>query len=179
MGKFIELVSSDEYSGRAFIYVNGAFYLLEKPCAIPTRVDEIVVGMSIAKHDFKSSNKKFDSFEDLNHYLRRRTIESHLEEGINTPTHEETIKSCGDLLVLAPVDIVDRYLERVEEELLPNGEWFAASKIVENLSKNKWVRNDTKRLGKCSKIHFKICISILKDYIRWFVLRKKKKWFGY
>ena len=135
-----DLLAAAPADGCAFVK-NGKEILLVRP---PYQrwnlsvVPESSVEKAVSTYGFESAEGSFNDWGSLIAFLEKRMVEERKARGQEIPT-SESIKA---LVKLAPKDILNDYLKRVESELLPNREWDAASDLLVTLLRVDTIEND-------------------------------------
>lgn len=124
----IELVAISELDGSAFCRVEKQIYSLEPPYNSQNRVkvDENGLGKAILHYGFSSTHKEFSDWESLIDYLNSAVKETRKAKSL----HISNIDLNKDIIDLAPVEILERYLTRIEQKLIPNRQFDHAENIL-------------------------------------------------
>lgn len=93
-------------------------------------IDEDTVAIAVVKHGFELMEMEFENLAALDEFLGKKLVETRRAMGFPEPSSER-IK---DLICFAPPDMVERMLDRVEKELIPNGEFKTVKSLLTDLT---------------------------------------------
>ncbi|MFI5296542.1 MAG: hypothetical protein ACHREM_00470 [Polyangiales bacterium] len=117
----IELLALEPFDGLAFYREDGAVYAIRAPYAAPALVSEGAVGRAIGEHGFVPVSEMFETRADL---VARVTAETRRStEGLD----DDVVPG---LLRVAPPTVLQRFLDRVEHELLGSGQRDKAEAVL-------------------------------------------------
>jgi hypothetical protein len=124
----LNLLAAAPEDGWAFVK-RGEETLLVRP---PYRrwnlsvVPESAVEKAILTHGFVPMEESFAQWDALVAFLEQQLVEARKAQGQAIPDSQ----SVRELVRHAPPHILEVYLDRVESELLPEGEWTAAQDLL-------------------------------------------------
>lgn len=124
----LELQALAPEDGWAFVKSGDRTLLVRPPYerAQMVEVTADAVGRAIGAHGFQAASHVFADWDQLIGHLRSELVRSNRER----PTLDQPVRR---LLQLAPRAILERYLDRVEQELVPQGDWISAIEVVQAL----------------------------------------------
>lgn len=124
----LELVAIASEDGWAFVKQDDAFLLVRPPYEQSnlSPASERMVEKAINHHGFVAECRHFDSWKELLNFLETRLIEA--RKALGYPSLGA--RASEELLRRAPREIVERYLNRIEVELLPRREWTLAFDLL-------------------------------------------------
>jgi hypothetical protein len=152
----IELIALSRTDGWAFVRIEGDVILIKPPYGRRhvSHASESLVEKAVIGHGFAMVHRSYDDWPSLISFLRGEIEHARAELKIAMPDEE----MMRELLADASDEILDRFLDRVEKELLPAGERDAALQALTTLISLDSVRHDAQRftralalLQSCSK----------------------------
>ncbi|MBN2207944.1 MAG: hypothetical protein JW759_01420 [Candidatus Coatesbacteria bacterium] len=124
----LELLAIAAEDGWAYVRNETGIYLVRPPYAKSTRqfTDMHTVDKAVVGYGFTGMRKEFPGWEELIAFLREQIDASLKARGM-----ELARSGLGEeMLRLAPPDVLARFLDRVENELLPQHEWDHAENLL-------------------------------------------------
>ena len=136
MLKLLAIAAGD---GWAFAGDNGTVFLVKPPYQKDglVKVTSDALAAAVERYGFSKMDKDFDGWRSLIDFLKDELIRSRRELG-----QKIEIEKIRDLINFAPPEILQKYLDRIESELLPGGEFRAASAVLERLLRLDKVKQD-------------------------------------
>jgi len=125
MLRVVAVASSD---GWAFVEDGGRLFLVRPPftAASKAEVSDAVVARAVSEHGFNATDREFGSWGELIGFLEEG-ITSHAAPALSR------FERLQRMLPHATDGVIDRYLDRIESELLPQGQWRPARLLLERL----------------------------------------------
>jgi hypothetical protein len=126
----IKMLAIAPEDGWAYVQINNKIQLIRPPY---TKSSSSVVSIesvetAITRYGFRQSDKKQDEFADwasLINHLNSLIVSSRKARGVEAPDN------IGDeMLELAPEKILKEFLERIENELIPDFKWNHAEMLL-------------------------------------------------
>ena len=111
-------------------------------------VKEATVEKAVRQFGFANIDEAFEDWSALVGFLREQFLEARKEQSASDQ-HEAVAE---ELLNHAPRPVLEKYLNRIESELLPNGEWAASLNIVASLMRLESVRNDPRLCARAADL---------------------------
>jgi hypothetical protein len=126
MKLLLEALSPTE--GTGIVRSGNLIRLIRPPYKLITSpvLSEEAIGAAISKYGYFAASEEFGSFEDLIAFLNQTTSTSRTEEKLALP---ESI-SADSVLELAPMPVLNTFLDRVENELIPIRSFDHAENIL-------------------------------------------------
>jgi hypothetical protein len=123
----IELLALAPEDGWAFVRSDGRIRLLRPPFGkrVHPEVAESEVARAVAVEGFEAADSRFEDWPSIFAYLEERFLASRPE-----PRGEVTPEVVERILSHAPPEALEGYLDRVDRELLPDGQWAPASTLL-------------------------------------------------
>jgi hypothetical protein len=143
----ISLLAIAAGSGWAIVRHDDRTYLVRPPYVASNRseVSDSTVERAISGYGFASASEDFPDWAALVDRLREGIIQV---RGQVPAEGEAGMK----LLAQAPPAILERYVERVERELIPNGEFRAAMKLLSALLTLDRVKTDPEMAARVANL---------------------------
>ena len=150
----IKIIAISPNDGWAFITIKDKIFLLRPPYITSNQigVSEKDVENAIYIHGFENCNITHDNIKSVIRFLKEQYIESKKKQNISLPTSEQL----RELLKYATDDILFKYLERIERELILQGKFYEAKSIALELMELSKVKNNTEMVEMVMTI-FKEC----------------------
>jgi len=147
----INLIAIAAESGWAFVRHTNRLYLVRPPYVAGNRfeVSESTVERAVSEYGFQTASQDFADWGELVHILRDGIVKARERAGERVPTEGE---AGVNLLTHAPPEILARYLERVERELIPNGELRAARTLLNAMLSLERVRTNPTMLTRATQL---------------------------
>lgn len=162
MKKKIKIVALAPNDGWAFIEENEDIFLLRPPYTVSSKVRCTAKELeeAVLKHGFHSVDYPFRNYSELIQFIKDEYVKVNKEIGKTVPEMEEL----KELLDYASEDVLLRFLEKAENELISEGKIEAAELLALDLMKLDKVIENKKLFDHALNIIYK-CAN----------LRKKKK----
>ncbi len=114
--------------GWAFVEDGGRLFLVRPPftTASKAEVSDAVVARAISEHGFSATERQFGSWGELIGFLEEGII-SHAAPALSR------FERLQRMLPHATAEVIDGYLDRIESELLPQGQWRPARMLLEQV----------------------------------------------
>lgn len=131
----LEMLAIAPEDGWAFVKQGDKLMLLRPPYRKENyyRVSEATLKQAVNYHGFIVEHGQFDDWKDLIHFLQTRLVEA--RQALGYPSLGD--RAGQELLHRAPQEIVVRFLDRIESELLPSRQWEVALRILTVLLKTQ------------------------------------------
>jgi len=136
----IEVIAIAPNDGWAFIVKGEEIFLLRPPYVSSNLIEVTEKDVENALHlyGFEECNFSFNSLKEVIEFLKNEYIESMRNQNIALPSSEQL----RGLLKYATDDVLLRYLEKAEKELIPQRKLAAAESIALELMKLEKVRGN-------------------------------------
>lgn len=124
----LEVLALDRADGWAFVREGRHILLLRPPYHLHDAryVTERTVELAIAHHDYAACNKVLDTLDEVRAFVRGEVAAQRRAEGRALPP-----PGVGRaLLKNASITVIERFLERIEIELIPQGQTSMAEEIL-------------------------------------------------
>ncbi len=123
--------------GWAFVREGQSVVLIRPPYSTANmcRVPEESVETGVAGYGFSACENDFADWRELIGFLNEQLRESRGEQIVRDGLG-------GQMLQYAPCDVLDRFLARIETELLPAGSWEPAERLLIDMLKLPQVDED-------------------------------------
>ncbi|MBF0475663.1 MAG: hypothetical protein HQK59_07465 [Deltaproteobacteria bacterium] len=124
----IVLLAYFDLDGSAIVKIDSELLLARPPFEKRhiIKVDETTLGMAILRFGFFSTEKLFPDWEALIEFLQAQVAEAHKASGLDL----SKVDVSQDIIDLAPPEILDRYLDRIERELIPTRRFDHAEAVL-------------------------------------------------
>lgn len=141
----IKIIAAAPDDGWGFVSEDEKIFLLRPPY---TSSDKIGVSMKVVEsaihiHGFEECDITLDTINEVVRSLKGMYIESKRKQGIDPPSAEQLKK----FLKYATDDVLLEYLNRANDELIPEGKLSAAEAVASDLLDLENVRNNTVMLS--------------------------------
>ena len=143
----IHLVAAAYDDAYAFVREADSFFAVRPPFSSRQPTTESSVARAVASFGFEKVDLPFSNWASLIDHLRAEFLKRR-QEGGALPDDIRIRK----LVERAPRSVVETYLTKVEQELLPNKEWKAASSLLISLLRNRAVQGDAALLTRCADL---------------------------
>jgi|GEM_PF-4319881 hypothetical protein len=137
----ITLLAGDLADGWAYVKQEEQFYVIRPPYRhwCKTTIDEHTIEKAVADYGFEVLEGEFENWDGLIGFLKVQFVKTRKERGHSIPDRVRM----SELIQKAPKDILWRYLDRIEKELIPNGEWDATLSLLTDLMNADNVKQDS------------------------------------
>ena len=127
----IELLAIAPEDGWAFIRRDCQVLVVRPPYRLNSLsgASEATVQKAVSAHGFQVAQGTFGDWRSLVEFLREQIVEARKARGQKVPEPAEVKR----LVRHAPPRVLERYLDRIESELLPGREWNAALELLTTL----------------------------------------------
>ncbi len=138
----IKVVAIAPNDGWAFITKEDNMFLMRPPYTSNHMIEatQKTVQNALHMHGFEVCDQSFDSWKEVIDFLKNKYVEAIKSRGIDFPSEDEL----GEILKYATDDVLVRFLERAEKELIPRGKREAARSIALDIMKLEKVKSDPK-----------------------------------
>jgi hypothetical protein len=128
----LRIVAAAYRDGWAFVEDGDRRLLVRPPYRrAPVEVSQATVEQAVQTHGFDAEAREIASFRELIAFLEKKRVEIAEAEGTPSLADHERMDR---LVRAAPRHILERYLDRVEGELLRRGELDAALRVLSAMS---------------------------------------------
>jgi response regulator RpfG family c-di-GMP phosphodiesterase len=103
---------------------------------------------AILKHGYSSSNEEFQSWDQLKEFLNRHVVEARRDLGQQIPDSIDD----AEIVEVAPSDVLERFLDRVETELIPRRAFDQVENFLLVLLSSPAVTSNAKRSQRAAKL---------------------------
>lgn len=136
----LKLLACAPEDGWAFVSEAGATSLVRPPYrgAMVSPAPPESVAVAVRRYGFQAEDRTFQDWASLVEHLKLGITRARAAKGEAVPSLEKL----GELLQQAPESVLVRFLDRVEGELLPEGEWRPAQNILIRLLSLPGVRDN-------------------------------------
>jgi hypothetical protein len=136
----IKMIAAAFEDGWAFVQKDGQTILIRPPYRSANNlvVAESAVEAAIHAYGFEVWDESFTDWADVVAYLNKRLVEVRKASRLFVNDPDATL----ELLRRAPKHVLDRYLARVEGELIPAREFKAAANLLAHLINLENVKSD-------------------------------------
>jgi len=168
----LELLAVAPEDGWAFVRVKGTTCLVRPPYAKSNviQADDAAVETALFKHGFVSPSGKrtFVDWAALVAFLNQQVLQSRADAGQPLPE----LGAGKELLMIAPREVLDSFLDRVENELLPEHQLDHASNLLTAMLRAPAARTNTQICDRVSVLLGKVQESrAAAETFRWEVAR--------
>lgn len=122
----VKLLAYNPLDGNAVIKQGDDEILLIGPCDITHRLKEGEVEKYLSRYGFYASDRYFSNMESLVSFLGDEVNNTRIAHGLNIS--KEALWS--NIIDCAPKEVLCRYLDRVEQELIPSGQFDFATNVI-------------------------------------------------
>ncbi len=124
-----ELVAIAEEDGWAFVRSGGEWVVVRPPYQGWSKVKatESMVEQAICQHGFKSASGHFSDWDALIKHLKQEQLAAWKRRGETAFVGQEIEELIHELTA---EELKEEFLDRVETELLPDGQWGAAERLL-------------------------------------------------
>jgi hypothetical protein len=146
----IKVVALATEDGWAIIRENQGLFLLRPPYTVSSKIQCTGKELeeAVVKHGFHSVDYSFSNYSQLIQFIKNEYIKANKKSGKAVPTLEEL----KELLDYASEDVLIKFLDRAETELIPRGKIEAAESLALDLMKLDKVIGNKKLLDRVINI---------------------------
>ena len=149
----VRILFTSPYFDDAIVRIGGKEYLLDASEGLDINpLLEMNVAHLVAKRGYQMCGAIFWCVEDAQEFLRIKYVECYKASGLPEPTHESIRK------LIKHIDLANasHYLDRIENELLPEGKYTVAKMMATGLHEADSVSDSPIVLARVEKI-LEIC----------------------
>lgn len=124
----IKLVALAAHDGWGIIQEDEDLFLLRPPYTVSGKIQctEKELEEAVVKHGFRSVDCTFSNYAELIQFIKNEYIKANKKSSKAVPTLEEL----KDLLEYASEDVLIKFLDRAETDLIPGGKIEAAESLA-------------------------------------------------
>ncbi|MBF0509858.1 MAG: hypothetical protein HQK57_13155 [Deltaproteobacteria bacterium] len=124
----IELLAYFDLDGSAIVKIDFELLLVRPPFEKrhTIKINETMLDKAVLRFGFFSTEKMFPDWETLIQFLNAQVAEAHKARGVDL----SKVDVSQDIIDLAPPEILDRYLDRIERELIPARRFDHAESVL-------------------------------------------------
>jgi len=164
MKQEIKIIALDARDGLAFIEDSKQLFFLRPPYDVagktPCHADDIEE--AVIKYGFRRADYSFNHYSELIRFIKNEYNQAAADDGVKVPTTEELTA----LLDSASENVIIRFLQRIDDELIPGGNIDAAESLTRDLMKLEKLRENKVLLDRSLDILFK-CMDYRKKKNAW------------
>lgn len=136
----LKLLAVARADGWAFVERDHEVLLVRPPYRQANLAEASMASVeeAVTHHGFAWAEEQFGSWDALVGHLREQIAAAHEERGLSIP--EPGVGA--EVIQHLPGDVLGRYLDRIEQELLPNGEYDAALDVLSAVSNTQTAKAD-------------------------------------
>jgi len=146
----LKLLAVAPEDGWAFVRTGESIWLVRPPYSRSNTspVSEHVLEKGVTRHGFFACDRGFADWRELVEFLNEEVRKSREARG------EQIVREGlgAQMLQFAPDDVLDRFLSRVETELLPAGSWEPAERLLIDMLRLPQVRQNPGILARISDL---------------------------
>ncbi len=137
----LRLIAAAFEDGWAFVEKDGQTILIRPPYQSANKliVPESAIEAAIHAYGFEVWSESFADWSELVAYLNQRLVDARKASKFFVDDPNATL----ELLRRAPKQVLERYIARVEGELIPGREFKAAASLLTHLMNLESVKSDT------------------------------------
>jgi len=171
MKKEIKIIALAPHDGWAFVEENEDLFLLRPPYTVSSKIQCTAKELeeAVVKHGYHSVNYPFKNYSELIQFIKNEYIRAKKDSGTTTPTMEEL----KELLDYASEDVLLRFLEKADKELIPEGKIEAAESLALDLMKLDKLIENKKLFDHALNIIYK-CSDLRKKRNAWEIKLQEK-----
>lgn len=168
----IKVVALAVEDGWSIIRENKALFLLRPPYTVSSKIQftEKELEEAVLKHGFRSVDYSFSNYSQLIQFIKNEYIKANKKSSKAVPTLAEL----KELLGYASEDVLIKFLDRAETELIPGGKIEAAESLALDLMKLDKIIGNKKLLDRVINVIYK-CAESRKKRKAWETKFKKRK----
>jgi hypothetical protein len=142
-----KIVAAAYEDGYGFIEEEAGIYLIRPPYISQNKRPASMenVELAIKSYGFARENWVFDDWDSLIQHLTLQLIEKRKEMKASAEQIRQIVR-------LEPESEVIKWLDKVEQVLIPNREWNASRNLLTNLLKNKVMSSNRALLDRCADL---------------------------
>lgn len=130
------------------------------------RIEKKVLDKAILRHDFCVADKCFKTWDALISFLDAKVHEARLQQGQNL----SEMNLGREIIDCAPPEILNRYLDKIEHELVPFHQFEQAEAVIYTMLESdnppKMIRSRAVKLSKRITLQRKMCFDKRSELIR-------------
>ena len=151
----LELLAIAPEDGWAYVRSDNRVYLVRPPYTPSNRtvVDERTVERAVQQHGFDAATQVLADWADLVGFLNDQVRRARSARG--QVVTDEGIGA--QILQFAPAEVLGRYLDRVEAQLLPCDKWDPAERLLSDMLSVEAVQQDRSLLERVSMLLKRTC----------------------
>lgn len=146
----LELLALAPEDGWAFVRTGESIWLVRPPYSRSDYcpVSEHALEKGVTRHGFSACERGFADWRELVDFLNEEVRKSREARG------EQIVREGlgAQMMQFAPVDVLDRFLGRVETELLPSGSWEPAERLLIDMLRLPQVHQNPRLLARVSDL---------------------------
>jgi len=142
----LTIVAAALSDGWAFVSDGGGIRLVRPPYTLSSTASapETAVQKAVAQYGFEAGGQSFGTWNELISFLRDRMVQAYRELGLPVPRQGVG----GEVVRHLPLRLLNKYLDRIQSDLLPRGEFDAAEAVLADVLRNQAVRESAAALGR-------------------------------
>lgn len=146
----IKVIAIAPNDGWAFIIKEDEMFLMRPPYTSNHMLEatQKTVQNALHMHGFEVCDQSFGNWKEVIDFLKNKYVEAIKSRGIDLPSKDEL----GEILKYATDDILLRFLERAEKELIPQGKREAARSIALDIMKLEKAKSNTEIHDKALRV---------------------------
>ncbi len=146
----LTLLAVASEDGWAFVRTDESILLVRPPYSHSNcrKVGEHAVEEGVTRHGFSACERDFADWRELIRFLNdlvRKTRDARGEQIVRQGLGAQMMQFASD-------DVLDKFLGRVETELVPSGSWEPAERLLIDMLKLPQVRQNSSLLARVSKL---------------------------
>ncbi|MBF0550362.1 MAG: hypothetical protein HQK60_07495 [Deltaproteobacteria bacterium] len=124
----INLLAYFDLDGSAIVKIDSDLLLARPPFEKRhiIKINETMLDKAVLRFGFFSTEKMFSDWETLIQFLNAQVAEAHKARGVDL----SKVDVSQDIIDLAPPEILDQYLDRIESELIPARRFDHAESVL-------------------------------------------------
>jgi hypothetical protein len=143
----LKLIAAAFPDGYAYVEDTSGIFAIRPPYHARNKYEVSLqsIEAAIAHHGFLPCDLQFSDWASLTQYLKEQLVQ-HRQGGEDFGSVEKNVR---ELVMDAPVEVVELYLEQIERDLMPGREWEAVSSLLISLLRNPVVTGKQELNEKC------------------------------
>ncbi|MBF0531312.1 MAG: hypothetical protein HQK55_18990 [Deltaproteobacteria bacterium] len=124
----MKLLAYFDLDGSAIVKIDSDLLLARPPFEKRhiIKINETMLDKAVLRFGFFSTEKMFSDWETLIQFLNAQVAEAHKARGVDL----SKVDVSQDIIDLAPPEILDQYLDRIESELIPARRFDHAESVL-------------------------------------------------